>query len=303
MVAITSAILGAAALGFGAYQYMEGRSQQENALNRQQQGYRLQQEGAQQLYGVAVDRSNLTKQYSTQERDLNIASSDYSRTAATQSQTINKSIIATQMEQEAQRKQAMELEGKRNLMENVRNQQRSRALALATTSAQGGQGAINRGSGLQGGYGQISGQTNTKQLGIEQNLQIGRNMFDLSSQLAGERSKMIDLQTEYSLFQADQQTKKANMMYDYNTHNADLQTREAYINTNYMSSGQGMVNSGQGMLTMGQGQSQFGSSVMQLGMNMPRYGETLNNLYNNFSTTATMTGFNSSGFGGMSNGA
>lgn len=77
-------------------------------------------------------------------------------------------------EAEAQRKKAMELDARRRSMEILRNQQRARALALTNAT---GQGAAE-GSGLQGGYGQIAGATNDNLLGISQNLQIGRNIFD-----------------------------------------------------------------------------------------------------------------------------
>src|SRR5580765_8302042 len=64
----------------------------------------------------------------------------------------------------------MELTGRRNSMEVLRNEQKARSLALSGATNQG----AAFGSGLQGGYGQISGQGGTNLLGIAQNLSLGR---------------------------------------------------------------------------------------------------------------------------------
>ena len=76
------------------------------------------------------------------------------------------------------RRQAMELSASRQQMEIMRNMQRARALALNNATNQGAQ----FGTGLQGGYGQISGQSNVNALGVQQNLMQGRDMFDLNEQ-------------------------------------------------------------------------------------------------------------------------
>lgn len=81
---------------------------------------------------------------------------------------------AAQRRAEEQRKKAMELDAQRKMMETVRMQQRARAMALATTTAQG----ASFGSGLGGAFGQVAGQTGVNQLGISQNLELGRNIFD-----------------------------------------------------------------------------------------------------------------------------
>jgi hypothetical protein len=88
----------------------------------------------------------------------------------------------TRLEQqvEAQRMQAMEVDARRKQREAIRNQQRAQSMALTSATAQGAQ----FGSGLQGGYGQISGDTGTSQLGIQQALETGRNIFGINSQLS-----------------------------------------------------------------------------------------------------------------------
>lgn len=88
-------------------------------------------------------------------------------------------ITGLQEQQDAQRQNLMELQARRSQMEVLRNNQRARSLALNNSTSQGAQ----FGSGLQGGYGQQQGQSGTNLLGIDQNLTIGRNQFNLTSQI------------------------------------------------------------------------------------------------------------------------
>jgi len=96
------------------------------------------------------------------------------QTAAAQSQ-----IAGLETQQDAVRRQAMEVGARRQQMEVLRNQQRARSLALNNATSQGAQ----FGSGLQGGYGQIEGQSGVNLLGISQNLQAGEQMFGLNAQI------------------------------------------------------------------------------------------------------------------------
>ena len=98
---------------------------------------------------------------------------------------ISQQMVATEQQAEAQRKQMMELNARRQSMEVVRNQQRARSLALSNSTSQGAQ----FGSGVQGGYGQISGQSGTGLLGINQQLGAGENLFAINSQLMGLRQQ------------------------------------------------------------------------------------------------------------------
>ena len=98
---------------------------------------------------------------------------------------------ALQMQANLERKKQMELMARRQQMETLRNSQRARSISLANASAQGAQ----FGSGLSGGYGQIAGMTNTNLLGIGQNLEIGRNLFNIDTQrsaLGVEQSKVAE---------------------------------------------------------------------------------------------------------------
>lgn len=100
-------------------------------------------------------------------------------------------VIAGERAAEAQRQKAMELDAKRRQLEIVRQSQRARAMATSTAN---NQGALF-GSGLQGGYGQIAGQTGTNLLGVQQNLQIGRDIFGIN---AGISSAKMDLASAQS---------------------------------------------------------------------------------------------------------
>lgn len=103
--------------------------------------------------------------------------------------------IEAQQKQEALRRKAMELDARRRSVEVLRNQQRARSLALATSTAQG----ASLGSGLQGGYGQIAGQSNTNLLGISQGLQTGEANFDLNSQISAARMNMASAGAQVAL--------------------------------------------------------------------------------------------------------
>ena len=102
-----------------------------------------------------------------------------------------KDIIAGERAAEAQRQKAMELDARRRQLEIVRQSQRARAMALSSANAQG----AAFGSGLQGGYGQISGQSGTNLLGVQQNLEIGRNIFGINAGISNAKMNMADAQS------------------------------------------------------------------------------------------------------------
>lgn len=98
---------------------------------------------------------------------------------------VQQKIFGLEQQAESQRKQMMELNARRSSMETVRNAQRARSLALSNSTSQGAQ----FGSGLQGGYGQISGQSGTGLLGISQQRQAGENLFDINAQITQQRQQ------------------------------------------------------------------------------------------------------------------
>ncbi len=98
---------------------------------------------------------------------------------------VQQKIFGLEQQAESQRKQMMELNARRQSMEVVRNQQRARSLALSNSTSQGAQFS----SGLQGGYGQISGQSGTGLLGINQQLGAGEALFGINSQIMAQRQQ------------------------------------------------------------------------------------------------------------------
>jgi len=125
------------------------------------------------------------------------ASSKYAEEASAAQKEISK----LERQTEAQRRQQMELNASRQKMELFRNSQRARALALTNATSQG----ASKGSGLQGGYGQISGDTNTNLLGINQNLMIGRNIFDINNLISGQKDILTQAQADYQTASSEAQ--------------------------------------------------------------------------------------------------
>jgi hypothetical protein len=95
----------------------------------------------------------------------------------------SRGITQLEMQADQQRRQAMELSAQRSSLEVTRNAQRARSLGTENAVVGGSQ----LGSGLQGGLSQIQGQATTNQLGISQNLQIGRNIFDINQDIGAAR--------------------------------------------------------------------------------------------------------------------
>lgn len=88
--------------------------------------------------------------------------------------------LALQKQEQAERRKAMDLDARRRRREAIRQGISARALALATTTAQGGQ----FGSALPGAYGGIEGRVGTNVQGVNQNQEIGGNIFTLKGQIS-----------------------------------------------------------------------------------------------------------------------
>lgn len=106
-----------------------------------------------------------------------------SHSASKQANAAQVQSIQLQQQVEDQRRKAMEIDASRKQLENIRNAQRGRSMALAAATSQGAQ----FGSSLQGGYGQISGQEGWNSTGIDQQLDIGRNVFGLNAQISQQK--------------------------------------------------------------------------------------------------------------------
>lgn len=119
------------------------------------------------------------------------AGTAFSFFGASKSAEAQKRVAQLEMQIEAQRKLAMERDSQRRILEQYRQGQRARALSLTIATSQG---AGTQSSALGGAYGQISGQMGTNVQGISQNLEIGRNIFDLNAQISREKMNIADAQ-------------------------------------------------------------------------------------------------------------
>lgn len=260
----------------GLFGQNEGRETAERGYALQQQGSRIQAQAAKQQADISKEQAASSVVFAGRERDLNNLASQQSIAAANQSYGINNSTIQAQQQIEAQKAQAMELDARRQQLETIRNQQRNRALALATGVASGG--SVTNNSALQGAYGQASGQTGVNLLGIQQNLQIGRDIYGLNQNISNNQIAMNDLQRSYALQQAQNQTTRSNLTFDYAQANAGFQTRMADTQT-LMSQGQGLVNQGSGLVSQGQMQTQAGNSLFSAGPSIFSMGSNADKLW------------------------
>lgn len=273
MAAITSLVLGGVALAAGAYNSYQGSQQAKAGAEQAARGSAMQAEAARIAAGISKEQAAASVGFAGQERDINNLAAAQSVTAAGASRDINQGIVGEQKEIEATKRQAMEVDARRQQLEIIRNQQRGRALGLTTATAQG----ASRGSGLQGGYGQISGQTGVNLLGVQQNLQAGRNIFDSNAAITDFNSDMADLTYNYAVQNAANTTAKSNLAYGYAESNAAFQTRMAE-NQTLSSQGAGQVAIGQGQMQVGQSQMALGGQLMSAGPSIFSAGQNFNQL-------------------------
>lgn len=308
MAALTSLALaaGIGSMGFGLFENFEGKSKQQEGLQQQQQGYYLEQQAAQQQAQISKAQAAASVQYAGQERDIEVAASDASKAAALQSQSINRDIFSQQTNIQNINRQAMELDARRSNLEQIRNAQKARSVSLATGVSQGGSGYVGASSARQGAYGGISGQTGTNLLTNQQALLTGENIYNANASITQSNVQMNDLQTAYSLQQADFQTQKSNLIYNYAGVNAGFQTQLADTQT-LMAQGQGLVAMGGGTAAAGQLQAQSGMQLFSAGPGIFSMGTNISQLTQglpsfsslvNFATQPGVTGSGVFGIGG-----
>lgn len=299
-MAILTALALAAGIGSMAYGVVENQAGKKKA----EEGYAVQQAGAQQQAEAARLQAGISKEqaatsvvFAGQERDINTLASQQSISASDQSYSINQSTIAAEQAIEAKKQQAMELDARRQGMEVIRNQQRARALSLATGVAQGGSGFVGGSSAFGGAQGQISGQSNVNLLGINQNLEVGRGIYAQNTAISNNRIQQNDLEHQYALQQAANQTAKANLTYNYAVANAGYTTRLADTQT-MMSQGQGEIFRGSGIVSQGNAQSAAGNSFISAGPGIFSMGTNIDKLSGSFNPINNIFGGGSpSGYG------
>lgn len=116
--------------------------------------------GGMQQAGVAKQQANVSADVATQEQGIN-----------------------------DQKQQAMELAGRRQQLEIIRNNQRARAMAENSATNQGAQ----FGSGLQGGLDQIQSQSDFNLVGVNSALETGRNIAGYNSKISADKIRLAQL--------------------------------------------------------------------------------------------------------------
>jgi hypothetical protein len=108
---------------------------------------------------------------------------------ARQQAAVSQDIAVQEQGINAQKQQQMQLQAQRAKLENFRNVQRAKSMGLATATSQGAE----FGSGLQGGQAQATDAGVYNDLGINQNLQIGQNIFGYNSKISSDKQQLASL--------------------------------------------------------------------------------------------------------------
>src|SRR6266702_4202127 len=109
--------------------------------------------------------------------------------------SVSGQIAGDEQQVQAQKQQQMELEANRAKLQNFRNVQQAQARSVAGATAGGAQ----FGSGLQGGLAGASDEGGVNALGINQNLEIGRNIFGIDTDISQKRIQIAGLQSQSAL--------------------------------------------------------------------------------------------------------
>lgn len=102
---------------------------------------------------------------------------------------VSADIAAQEQGINAQKQQAMELAGRRQQLEIIRNNQRARALAENNATNQGAQ----FGSGLQGGLAQVQDQSLFNLVGVNSALETGRNIAGFNNSISQDKIRLAQL--------------------------------------------------------------------------------------------------------------
>lgn len=123
---------------------------------------------------------------------LQIFGASEGASAAKQAASIQRGIAADEQKINEQRKQQMLLESSRKQLEIFRNNQRQRALATAAAVNQG----ASFGSGLQGGLAGVTNMSLFNSQGINQNVEIGTNIFGINDAISQKKMQLADVQAQ-----------------------------------------------------------------------------------------------------------
>lgn len=106
-----------------------------------------------------------------------------------QTAQVSAGIAADEQQVQVQKQQQMQLEADRTNLQNFRRTQQVKAQGLATATAGGAQ----FGSGIAGAQASETSEGLYNSLGINQNLEIGKNIFGINSDISGKKIKLAQL--------------------------------------------------------------------------------------------------------------
>jgi hypothetical protein len=119
---------------------------------------------------------------------------------AKQQAQVSMGIAADEQQVQVQKQQQMQLEAQRQGLQNFRNVQQAQATSLSRATSQGAE----FGSGLQGGLAGASNEGFQNALGINQNLEIGKNIFGIDTDISAKRIQMAQLGGQAATYQGEQ---------------------------------------------------------------------------------------------------
>lgn len=119
-----------------------------------------------------------------------IAGSFETAAGAKQKAQAEQAIAQLEMQADQQRRNAMEISARRQMLQTKRTAQQAGAIALSSAVNQGAQFS----SSAQGGQQGVTSQGNYANLGVSQNLQIGENLFNINSEISG--AKLTEAEAE-----------------------------------------------------------------------------------------------------------
>lgn len=128
---------------------------------------------------------------------LSIAGTFMQVNAANKAAQVQKQILGEQQNQESIKQQSMQLDARRRQREMIRQGIIAKAQALTVGTSQG----AAFGSGLQGAYGQIAGQTNWSMAGVDSAVAFGNQMFQSNKNIFGMRQSEADAGSQAALGQ------------------------------------------------------------------------------------------------------
>lgn len=111
--------------------------------------------------------------------------------ASSKAASASKDIASAQNDANQLSLQAMQTDARRRQLETIRQAQIARSTSTATAVSQNAQ----LGSGLQGGYAQISGESNWNVLGVNQNVDFGKEMASINNRITSDRIDMASAQS------------------------------------------------------------------------------------------------------------